>query len=1008
MRKRAGHKLLLAWVAVALLFMTGNAQAVSLGKIEIASFLDEPFYGEIPLKLDSDESVAKVLVEIASAADYKIFEVYRDQVLKTIRADIVSDNRGVRVKFTSRASLQSPFFNLVLRIRYGRVTHFKKIPVFLEQPKSIQKIAEKKPLSSIRATSDATQLPVVSKVADFKPQDTVAPKSYDDWARTGRYGPIVRGDSLSTIAERLRVDHRYTRNQIMAALFEKNRSKFSQNNMNLLKAGSFLEVPKAAEVEHLSKSQAHAVLADHEKRWKKLTKQPRYAAEKEAQKTRYSKRVRIGREADGVARTAAAIEAPLATHSATEKSASAVSKQTKMKASVAESEKTTKTNVLAAKKAADVQAPEAETEESGSNALKISVLRKKNNDLQKQLADNEKLLNQKIYDLQKQLADNEKLLNQKVDSATEIAKAASKAAIAKLEVMTAQLQGRLEAIRKEAQSKQAGSPQWVVWLLSGLVIILLTVVGLLLRREPAHPAATIESQKTEVSAMIPETKSEFVPEDNEQADVSSVAAMDADSDADLFSSTTADPFETNADTSEIEPSDTTREEVPDPDIDYLAEVDVYIRYGMEDEALQQVDMALRLHPDNVEAHIKKAEILHGSNNSKEFGEAVAVAGSVLAGDALERFRSATGNMETSDISEDGGMVELAPAEITESLSVQPEGSSEAFEVVETDEMHVEGESESDGIDFDIPDVLHTDSDVISQQPEAEEDTGEVDWLNEPLPSDGFSLGETADQQEAGQPEVQTDGMIDLEGNDEAAQEPDSLSGNGAEDEENIVLDVTTDNFSISIDEEPAQFQPDEQVDVNVDHAMDQAEPTEDTAENLMDDSQALDRGEALQQLDDLLSEFSDDNDISTDETVDGLDESVFAQAEQELETDLEISIAADPDANQKLVHDGQIDDEVSGDQMAMDRTIDLSDISEGTLEFDKLISEFSDGDELDLENTVDGLDESIIEKAEKMPEEDLSGETIALDTDHASTNELDSVLNDLMSDIADDDDDKKE
>jgi FimV-like protein len=1002
MRKRAGHKLALAWVAVALLFITGNAQAVSLGKIEVASFLDEPFYGEVPLKLDSDESVAKVFVEIASAADYKIFEVYRDQILKTIRADIVSDNRGVRIKLTSRNSLQSPFFNLVLKIRYGRVTHFKKIPVFLEQPKSIRTIAEKKPLPSVRATPDATQLPVVSKAADVKPQEAVAPKSYDGWARTGRYGPIVRGDTLSTVAERLRADHRYTRNQIMAALFEKNRSKFSQNNMNLLKAGSFLEVPKAAEVEHLSKSQAHAVLADHEKRWKELTKQPRYAAEKEAQKTRYSKRVRIGQQADGVARATPTIESPLATQPAIEKSVSSAATE----ASAVESEQAMKTGLLAAKKAAGVQAPEAATEGSGSNA--IIALKKKNIDLQKLLEENEKLLNQKISDLQKQLTANEKLLNQKVDSATELAKAASKAVIAKLEVLTAQLQGRLEEVRKEAQSKQDGSPIWVVWLLSGLVVILLGVVGLLLRREPAHPAATIDNQKVEDSTMMPETGSEFAPETGEQADVSDVSTLDTDSNTDLFISTDSESFEPAADTSEIEPSDTSRVEVPDSNIDYLAEVDVYVRYGMEDEALQQVDMALRLQPDNVEAHIKKAEILHGSNNSKGFGEAVAVAGGILVGDALERFRSAADDMKGSDVSEDSEMFDRAPAETSENLSEQPEDNAEAFEAIETDEMNIEDESETDGIDFDIPDVPQSDSDSMSPQPEAgKEDIGEVDWLAEPLSADDFSLSETADQQsdvsdiqEEEQLEVQTEGTIDLVGDDEATQEPDSLSSNIAEDEENIVLDETTNG------EESAHQQPDDQLDANADHDTDHVELMEDMPENENDDSLALDRGEALQQLDHLLSEFSDDNDISTDETIDGLDESVFAQAGQELETDLGISVDADPDANQEPVADVQADDEVSDNQMEMDRTIDLSDISEGTLEFDKLLSEFSENQEVDLENTVDGLDESIIEKAEKTPE-DLSGETIALDADHASTDELDSVLSDLMSDFSDDDDDDK-
>jgi hypothetical protein len=109
---------------------------------------------------------------------------------------------------------------------------------------------------------------------------------------------------------------------------------------------------------------------------------------------------------------------------------------------------------------------------------------------------------------------------------------------------------------------------------------------------------------------------------------------------------------TDTDTVETEPFKATPVEIPDANIDYLSEADMYIRYGMENEALQQVNFALRLQPDNVEAHIKKAEVLYISNNPKGFEEAVTVADSVLAGVALERFRSAVVDLKDSDASAD--------------------------------------------------------------------------------------------------------------------------------------------------------------------------------------------------------------------------------------------------------------------------------------------------------------------------------------------------------------------
>ena len=103
-----------ACLSAAFILFSGTAHAASLEKIEVASAIGQPLYAEVPLLLDANELASKVFIEIASDADYKIFEVYRDPVLNSIRADVASDERGARVKLTSRTAIQTPFFNLVL------------------------------------------------------------------------------------------------------------------------------------------------------------------------------------------------------------------------------------------------------------------------------------------------------------------------------------------------------------------------------------------------------------------------------------------------------------------------------------------------------------------------------------------------------------------------------------------------------------------------------------------------------------------------------------------------------------------------------------------------------------------------------------------------------------------------------------------------------------------------------------------------------------------------------
>lgn len=786
MRKRAGHKFALVWIAASLLFLTGNAQAVSLGKIEVTSFLGESLYAEIPLKLDADESLTKVIVEIASASEYKIYEVFRDQVLKSIRTDVVSDSRGTRIELSSSTKLKSPYFNLVLKTQYGRVTRFKKFPVFLEPPKSIRTVAKRKSLPSVKASLSplAMQPQVTSKAVAAKAEDSAAPvlEPHDGWARTGRYGPIVRGDTLSTVARRLRIDHRYNLHQVMVALFEKNKSKFNQGNMNLLKAGSYLDVPKAAEVERLSKSQARGVLADHEKRWKTLTKQPRYAAEKEAQRTRYSKRVQVGQQADGGA-IGSLVTAPVKMEPAkTAETPSTTALKTKSK--VSDSGSVPEPDVLAGTKTTDVEAAKDATAESASNALIAS-------------------LKQKNAELQVKLQENEKQLNLKIAAAAKVANKASETAIAKLEVMVSQLQNKLEEVRQETESNQDGNPPWMISLLYGLITVLLGIVALLLlrrREEPVYPAAIADKPEIKVpSVAVPETETGPAPKMPEQTDIEATVPVDTEINREIepFSETT--PVEINeliiTDTAEVEPGTAILEETPAPDVDHLSDADMYIRYGMEDEAIQHLDEALHLQPDNVEAHIKKVEILRSSNNSKGLEEAIAIAGSALSGVALEHFNSVVVGFNESDASSGDELPENNSDDIAEEHSEPVENNTETLIAFDDSKMNVEDKIEIDEPDGDIPVAAPADSDDMSWQSETIglDNAGEIEWLKEvPLASDDFLNLEEGDQQSA-DPENQeaaAEETMDV-GAEGSVEELDRLLSGFSGDDDDVWLDAST-------------------------------------------------------------------------------------------------------------------------------------------------------------------------------------------------------------------------
>lgn len=630
---------------IATMMVATQAQAVSLGKIEVASHLGEPFFAEVPLALDEGEEISSMYIELASPADYRVLEVYRDQTLNNVRADVLSDSRGTRVELTSFTTLDSPFFNLVLKVRYGRATHYKKYPVFLDLPKSTQPSATAKTPPTISVEEAAvtgpivTVSPVTTAAAEQPAATEEAPVTsgtftpFDGWARTGHYGPMVYGDTISTVADRLRIDNRYSRNQVMVAIFEKNRSKFDQDNINLIKAGTHLDIPMADEVERISPNQAREIMQDHNQRWKELTKQPRYAAVEEAQKNRYSKRVRAGKNGSGVASSPVSGEAD------------------KPDAGDQMTEQPTVEPVEGMDSAGTERGSDEGTGAAEITALNASVSK----------------LEQENEALKAKLAESDaKVTELKAAGTDEASKAAAEARNKKLELQIARLQSELDNARQKTSTSEG--PDWLMLIGGGLVLLLIGGgAGYMMRRERKHPAMDLAADRYEpaeemtslpMEPSAPEMFAEEIDVEPVEDFTPDFSDMETHSDTEAFEDGFTDsiPDLTDEETGEMEAFKEDLEEEPDPNVDYLSEADVYMRYGMEDEAEKQVQMALKLRENNKDAHVKLVQIKKARGDEGGADEAIATARMVLVGDALTTFEQTVANLSTGGSS--GGDIGL--------------------------------------------------------------------------------------------------------------------------------------------------------------------------------------------------------------------------------------------------------------------------------------------------------------------------------------------------------------
>jgi len=653
---RVWNRNLSAVLTVALLWFgaTGQAQAISLGNVNVTSHLGEPFYAEVPLTLDASDALSGISIKLATSADYRILEMYRDAAMDILRVDVVNDARGARISIRSEADIATPFFNMVLKVSRGHSTQFKKYPVFLDLPKlevhAPRPAVAPAPAPAAEAAGTASAKALPAKEKAFRP--------FSGWARIQRYGPMAYGDSLSIVSHRLRIDKRYTQQQVMAALFAKNSDKFTEKNMNMIEAGAYLDVPAAEEVEAISPARARAIVAEHNQRWKKLKKLPRYAAIYEAQRYRYGKRVRIGRKATG------------------------------------------KAAGIAAGKAKPVAVKPAAISEKASKSPELKALRQQNEKLTQQLRESESVVSQ----LKSDIASNADVM-------------AANERINKLELKLARLQAELTDAREQAESSGNGMANWLIYGLAGLVVLLLAALGYLMRRERPHPAMMQETATdSDFMASAPvQTEPLFAgtpaPADSpaEKQSVHLEASVETEA---------GEPAMMETPAPEIKGENAAEDEA---NVDYLAEADVYLRYGMHDEAIHQLRLAIEQREDNDEAHCKLVQVLHTKGDQAALEAAISHAANVLSGEGMQKFEAVVSSLDMAD----GETSEDKASPATEY------GEAEGLETAST--AGVELEEMTAGSDLSLgEDGLGSGG----MEWLSEEETGEADFDSQPeLPGD---------------------------------------------------------------------------------------------------------------------------------------------------------------------------------------------------------------------------------------------------------------------------------
>ena len=280
-------------LAVCLAFSYSSATyALGLGEIESSSHLNQPFRAKINLLSTSAADAKRLQVRVASPEVFSRVGIERPAYLDTINFTPTTENGKPVIIVSSNQPINQPFLNFLIEVSWPNGQLLKEYTVLLDPPVLVQgetavanntvgvrpEPQRRQPPQQVAPTQRSQQAAAQPRSSTPKKQvvatrNTPAParRAPNRSNRTSKYR-VVRGDTLSKVAKKLRVGG-VRDEQMMMALFRANPTAFRKRNINNLKAGALLRRPSKRDARQLNYKKAKLAVYSQSKQWRKYRSQ---------------------------------------------------------------------------------------------------------------------------------------------------------------------------------------------------------------------------------------------------------------------------------------------------------------------------------------------------------------------------------------------------------------------------------------------------------------------------------------------------------------------------------------------------------------------------------------------------------------------------------------------------------------------------------------------------------------------------------------------------------------
>ncbi len=277
-RGKRGQTIRLGRLAVAAigLLIVGNTYAVGLGKLKVRSGLDQPLVARIELATVEAAELETLEARLAASEDFARAGVERADFLNKLIFEVERDAPTPYIAVTTKQAAAEPFLHFLVTVQWAGGKLVREYTALLDPPTyAIDKPA---PVSSPRVVgTDRTDTagavaapeplsPIAAEPGTGGPPAASEPP--DEGVLSAEYGPIQVGDTLWSIASTLDVGTaKVNVFQIMIALLRENPDAFVNLNINRLRVGKILRLGNVADIANIPKQQASSAYTAQLEEW---------------------------------------------------------------------------------------------------------------------------------------------------------------------------------------------------------------------------------------------------------------------------------------------------------------------------------------------------------------------------------------------------------------------------------------------------------------------------------------------------------------------------------------------------------------------------------------------------------------------------------------------------------------------------------------------------------------------------------------------------------------------